>query len=74
MSSFTFQCCFCGLSITDSAAEPVTMTVEVGDGGVQALYCHVACLRRILHPSVPVAWPPELAERVNDFETAAERI
>jgi len=60
MSSSTFQCCFCGSSIADSAVEPVTLTVEVEDGDVQALYSHVACLRRVLHPSVPVALPTEL--------------
>jgi hypothetical protein len=46
-------CCFCGRPITDE--EPRLLSLAVDDGGEQELWCHEECLRRALHPSVPLA-------------------
>jgi hypothetical protein len=48
-----FQCCFCGETIEGS--QQVEMLLRVEDGGTQALYAHASCLRRRLHPSVPLS-------------------
>jgi hypothetical protein len=49
------QCCFCGQSVASSGTDPVSITLPVPDGGTQELWSHAACLRRVLHPSVPLA-------------------
>jgi hypothetical protein len=50
-----FQCCFCGADITPIGEEPLSLTLPVSGGGVQELFCHTACLRSHVHPSVPLA-------------------
>jgi hypothetical protein len=50
-----FQCCFCGHPIEEKGHDPVTLNIPLDDGGTQQLPCHEACLRRVLHPSVPLA-------------------
>jgi len=47
-----YQCCFCGISITDtdSAAQ---ILIKTNDGGNQGLMAHKECLFQKLHPSVP---------------------
>ena len=47
-----FCCCFCGQTIED---DPHCLELELDDGGEQVLYCHADCLRRAVHPSVPLA-------------------
>lgn len=47
-----FQCCFCGRSIEGDLR---SLELELDDGGEQVLYCHEECLRRVVHPSVPLA-------------------
>lgn len=47
------QCCFCGATIADEA--PRILVLEVDDGGTQELRCHEPCLRRAVHPSIPLA-------------------
>jgi hypothetical protein len=47
------QCCFCGQTI--EGEEPRVLTLEVEDGGSQELYSHEVCLRRAVHPWVPLA-------------------
>lgn len=47
------QCCFCGRAV--EGEEPRMLSLEVDDGGAQELWCHEECLRRVLHPSVPLA-------------------
>ena len=54
MSADSFQCCFCGLTIVRAAGDPVSLSLEVEDGGVQGLFAHEKCLRAALHPSVPL--------------------
>lgn len=49
-----YQCCFCGQAI--EAQRPRFLTLEVDDGGRQELPCHEECLRRVIHPSVPLAY------------------
>ena len=51
----TYQCCFCGRPIEKRGNDPVTLNIPLDDGGTQQLPCHAACLKRVLHPSVPVA-------------------
>ena len=48
-----YQCCFCGNSIVGEP--PRFLVLEVDDRGTQELPCHEECLRRVLHPSVPLA-------------------
>lgn len=48
-------CCFCNGSIERKQADPVLLELPLDDGGTQALYAHLACLRAALHPSVPIA-------------------
>ncbi len=50
-----FQCCFCGQAIVDRDSDPITLNIPLDGGGTQQLPCHAACLRRVLHPSVPLA-------------------
>jgi len=50
-----FQCCFCGQAIVERGTDPVTLNIPVDGGGTQQLPCHAACLRRVLHPSVPLS-------------------
>jgi hypothetical protein len=46
------RCCFCGASIERRGSDPVTLTIPLESGGTEQLFCHGACLRRALHPSV----------------------
>jgi len=48
------QCCFCGRSIELEKPRPLVLPLD--DGGSQELYCHEACLRRAIHPSVPLGF------------------
>ncbi len=50
-----FQCCFCGRPIEEKGHDPVTLNIPLDDGGTQQLACHEACLRNVLHRSVPLA-------------------
>jgi hypothetical protein len=47
-----FQCCFCGDSI---ASDAITLNILLGEGGTQQIFCHLDCLQRVLHSSVPLA-------------------
>ena len=49
-----FQCCFWSKSIENAARDPVGIVIPLEGGGTQELFCHLACLRRVLHPSVPL--------------------
>jgi hypothetical protein len=49
-----FVCCFCAETI--GGEEPRLIVLPLEDGGSQNLYCHEACFRRVLHPSVPLGW------------------
>ena len=55
-----FQCCFCGLA-AEEGAKRVTLVIPLEDGGSQNLFCHSICLRRVVHPAVPLASDVELA-------------
>lgn len=48
------QCCFCGKRITILSPDPIPLTVRLGDGEEQELFCHLQCLKPALHPSVPL--------------------
>lgn len=48
-----YQCCFCGQAI--EGERPRILVLEVDGGGTQELPCHEECLRRVVHPSVPLA-------------------
>jgi hypothetical protein len=47
------RCCFCGESL--GATPSRTLSVSVSDETLQPLACHDACLRRVVHPSIPLA-------------------
>jgi hypothetical protein len=47
-----YQCCFCGKPIEGKARH---LVLEVDDEGTQDLPCHEECLRRVVHPAVPLA-------------------
>jgi hypothetical protein len=50
-----FQCCFCARGLAASAPDLVMLVVPLEDGGSQELRCHSECLRRAVHPTVPLA-------------------
>jgi hypothetical protein len=52
--SMNVQCCFCGQPITAALNDPVILTIELEDDALQQLPCHEGCLRKVLHPSVPL--------------------
>jgi hypothetical protein len=47
-----YVCCFGGEGVANEA--PREMVLRLPEDASQQLYCHEACLRRALHPSVPV--------------------
>jgi hypothetical protein len=51
-----FECCFCGLSISQKAHDPVMLTItlngESSNGASQELRCHGHCLKERLRPRV----------------------
>jgi hypothetical protein len=49
-----WMCCFCGQTIKGHHADPVLLEIPLTPEGTQALYAHLTCLRRALHPSVPL--------------------
>jgi hypothetical protein len=53
--SSEYQCCFCGQTIAEREPDPVMLNFAVEGGGGQELPSHAACLRRLVHPSVPLA-------------------
>ncbi len=48
------QCCFCGNTIVSIVPDPLELTIDLGGGEEQRLYCHHRCLRRAVYPSVPL--------------------
>lgn len=52
-SDLGYACCFCGHPIEGET--PRVLVLEVDDGGSQELSCHEECLRRAIHPSIPLA-------------------
>jgi hypothetical protein len=50
-----YQCCFCGKEVERRGMEPILLTVVLENDAEQDLYCHTECLRKVLHPSVPLA-------------------
>jgi hypothetical protein len=50
------MCCFCYERIGAIADEPVEIFARgARDESEQALFAHLACFRRVLHPRIPVA-------------------
>ena len=50
-----YPCCFCGEEVEQQDVEPILATVVLENDGEQNLYCHAACLPKVIHPSVPLA-------------------
>jgi hypothetical protein len=56
----TYQCCFCGEGISESAADPCAIVLVGNWGGTeeeqaeQQFFCHVACFKKAMWPNVPV--------------------
>lgn len=60
MANDKMQCCFCGEEIARIAPDPVRLQVAGEEGETQELYCHLAHLKRAMHPSVPLyIWTTE---------------
>jgi hypothetical protein len=49
------ECCFCGEVIAPVRPDPVVLSLQVEDGGTQALPVHLRCLQRALRPGFPLA-------------------
>jgi hypothetical protein len=56
----TYQCCFCGKGISESAVDPCAIVLVGNWSGPeteqaeQQFFCHVACFKKSLWPNVPV--------------------
>jgi hypothetical protein len=56
----TYQCCFCGEGISESAVDPCAIVLVGNWGGPEAnqaeqqFFCHVECFKKALWPNVPV--------------------
>ena len=53
MDSSDYRCSFCG-ELINGVLRPIVITFEVGPDEFHNLYCHQACLRKSLHPSMPL--------------------
>jgi len=53
-ASETWTCCFCGSPLIDDASTTAEMQLVGDDAASQTLRSHRSCLRRHLHPSVPL--------------------
>jgi hypothetical protein len=51
-------CCFCGESAPIGSDDFLSLLISLPGGATQELWAHGACLRRAVHPSVPML-PPE---------------
>jgi hypothetical protein len=49
-----FQCCFCGNGIIAELGDPLALKLCVHGDEEQELFCHLRCLQRVLHASVPL--------------------
>jgi hypothetical protein len=47
-------CCFCGQTIAHRPPDPVDVVMSIPDGADQGFFAHIACIKRVLHPSVPL--------------------
>jgi hypothetical protein len=52
------MCCFCGEFAPIGSDDFLSLVVNLPDGASQELWAHGECLRRAVHPSVPML-PPE---------------
>jgi len=52
------MCCFCGEYAPIDSADFLPLIVNLPEGASQQLWAHGECLRRAVHPSVPML-PPE---------------
>lgn len=48
------QCCFCGRDASPNDVPVADLHIDRPDTGTQSLRAHQRCLRRLLHPSVPL--------------------
>jgi hypothetical protein len=52
------MCCFCGEYSPIASDDFLSLIVNLPDGATQQLWAHGECLRRAVHPSVPML-PPD---------------
>jgi hypothetical protein len=52
------MCCFCGEYPSIGSDDFLSLLVSLPHGATQELWAHGECLRRAIHPSVPML-PPE---------------
>ena len=52
------MCCFCGEGAPIGSDDFLSLIVILPEGASQELWAHGECLRRAVHPSVPML-PPE---------------
>jgi hypothetical protein len=56
----TYQCCFCGETINESAVDPCAIVLvgnwaaAAAEQAEQQFFCHVACFKKAMWPNVPV--------------------
>ncbi len=59
MEPRTYHCSFCG-KIINGISRPIVISFELAPDEHHNLYCHLACLRNSLHPTMPLgAQAPE---------------
>lgn len=49
-----YVCCFCAATISASQTDPVHLRIPLPEGANQEVAAHFVCLRRAIHPSVPL--------------------
>ena len=62
MATQQFQCCFCGGSLLEEDPCLVHLLLLSAEEATQELWGHAACLRRVVHPAVPLLLPEECEE------------
>ena len=54
-----FQCCFCGANVAGDDPWLICLALSGPDDSRQGLWAHASCLRKVIHPSVPLLLPEE---------------
>jgi hypothetical protein len=60
MVNLALVCCFCGESLSFAEAVHLSIIIDSKAGDAQALFCHMRCLKNVLHESIPIH--PDLLE------------
>jgi hypothetical protein len=55
----TTMCCFCGEYASNGSDDFFSLIVNLPEGASQELWVHGDCLRRAVHPLVPILQPED---------------